>query len=189
MQCCLPVTVDKLDSASLKDITLQHEWMIMVTIRRGTRTIARTGNKYQEGERGEEEHTKEEEEQKEQEEEEQKQEERRFRLSMFCLSELHSQKITTARRVFWCCCKTWHVIAQFWIVFYRFTQFPRAPSLTCFLHGLARQDIGATPHAGDLDESGQRFMKAGWHAPIERMILLVVVDDAPLLYFLNCICI
>lgn len=25
MQCCLPVTVDKLDSASLKDITLQHE--------------------------------------------------------------------------------------------------------------------------------------------------------------------
>lgn len=45
--------------------------MIMVTIRRGTRTIARTGNKYQEGERGEEEHTKEEE---EQEEEEQKQE-------------------------------------------------------------------------------------------------------------------
>ena len=74
MQCCLPVTVDKLDSASLKDITLQHEWMIMVAIRRGTRTIARTGNKYQEGERGEEEHTKEEEEQTEQEEEEQKQE-------------------------------------------------------------------------------------------------------------------
>lgn len=50
------------------------------------------------------------------------------------------------------------------------SQFPKGTEL-------ARQDIGATPHAGDLDESGQRFMKAGWHATIERMILLVVVDD------------
>ena len=48
-------TLENEDLASLKDIILQHEWMIMITIRGGTRTTARTWKQVSKGERGEEE--------------------------------------------------------------------------------------------------------------------------------------
>lgn len=97
-------TLENLDPASLKDIILQHEWMIMITIRGGTRTTARTWNKYQKENEEKKNNTKEEdqeeeeeEEQEEQEEEEQQQEKRRFGLSIFltCLISIVFLKIVT----------------------------------------------------------------------------------------------